>query len=80
MYTCSRMWSEIVEEQGTHLISLACLDIERLNSELPLLQMNLMRRKVCKAQSSNFEHSNDKEVLDHMKVPFEGMAIAVPFA
>ena len=29
-----------------HLIGLACLDMLRLNSELPLAQMYLMRRRV----------------------------------
>ena len=63
-----------------HLISLACLDIDRLNSELPLLQMNLMRRRVCKTQFSKDEHSNDKQMLKHRKAATSGMVLAVPFA
>ena len=51
-----------------HLISLACLDIDRLNSELPLLLMNLMRRSVCKAQYRNDEHRGGEHMLINMKV------------
>ena len=53
------------QERETHLISLACFDIDRLYSELPLLQMNLMRRRVCRARYSIAEHTAQRIEIGH---------------
>ena len=47
-------WRRDLRTQGQaqHLISLACLAIDLLNSELPLPQMNFIRRSVCKGQTA----------------------------